>query len=122
MQAMMTELSLYTRWAFASLVYVFIAWTLLIRFVSFSSAQSNGWFFQEFWSRFEDTLCNLLGYFNCAAHLSSLVLLQIFVKMASFISLLLAALAASSSATIENPSVSPRPPMGFNNWARFMCN
>ncbi|KNG86756.1 putative alpha-galactosidase [Aspergillus nomiae NRRL 13137] len=25
-------------------------------------------------------------------------------------------------ASIENPSLLPTPPMGFNNWARFMCD
>ncbi|KAF2178205.1 carbohydrate-binding module family 13 protein [Zopfia rhizophila CBS 207.26] len=29
---------------------------------------------------------------------------------------------AQVSATIQNPAIQPRPPMGFNNWARFMCN
>lgn len=44
------------------------------------------------------------------------------LKMASKLSLMLVAIVATASATIENPKVSPRPPMGFNNWARFMCN
>jgi alpha-galactosidase len=35
---------------------------------------------------------------------------------------MLAALVATASSTIQDPKVSPRPPMGFNNWARFMCN
>ncbi|KAF2116248.1 hypothetical protein BDV96DRAFT_491399 [Lophiotrema nucula] len=39
--------------------------------------------------------------------------------MTSFI---LAALVAYASATVQDPKVSPRPPMGFNNWARFECN
>src|ERR1700761_3100712 len=26
------------------------------------------------------------------------------------------------NATITNPQISPTPPMGFNNWARFECN
>ncbi|KAL1886679.1 hypothetical protein Plec18167_000612 [Paecilomyces lecythidis] len=40
--------------------------------------------------------------------------------------LLAAALSASSilvvRASIENPTLLPTPPMGFNNWARFMCD
>ncbi|KAF2800661.1 carbohydrate-binding module family 13 protein [Melanomma pulvis-pyrius CBS 109.77] len=42
--------------------------------------------------------------------------------MASLISLLFAALTATISASIQDPQISPTPPMGFNNWARFMCN
>ncbi|KAF2733446.1 hypothetical protein EJ04DRAFT_535465 [Polyplosphaeria fusca] len=42
--------------------------------------------------------------------------------MALKVSLILAAWSAAVSATVQNPAVSPRPPMGFNNWARFMCN
>ncbi|KAF2465506.1 putative alpha-galactosidase A [Lindgomyces ingoldianus] len=42
--------------------------------------------------------------------------------MATLTSLLLTALAVSVSATVENPKTQPTPPMGFNNWARFMCN
>ena len=45
-----------------------------------------------------------------------------FRTMASFIASILSALAASVSATVENPKLSPTPPMGFNNWARFECN
>ncbi|KAF2642511.1 alpha-galactosidase extracellular [Massarina eburnea CBS 473.64] len=30
--------------------------------------------------------------------------------------------AALAVATLADPKVSPRPPMGFNNWARFQCN
>ncbi|KAF2267537.1 putative alpha-galactosidase [Lojkania enalia] len=36
--------------------------------------------------------------------------------------MLLTVLAVSTSASVQSPKVSPRPPMGFNNWARFMCN
>ncbi|KAF1950881.1 alpha-galactosidase extracellular [Byssothecium circinans] len=39
--------------------------------------------------------------------------------MATIKHLLHATLAA---AALADPTVSPRPPMGFNNWARFMCN
>lgn len=42
--------------------------------------------------------------------------------MASFVSLFFTSLATLASATVQDPKVSPRPPMGFNNWARFMCN
>jgi len=42
--------------------------------------------------------------------------------MASLTSLFLAALTATASASVQDPKISPRPPMGFNNWARFMCN
>lgn len=35
---------------------------------------------------------------------------------------LLSALAAVVSATVQNPSIAPTPPLGYNNWARFMCN
>ncbi|KAF2203977.1 hypothetical protein GQ43DRAFT_221660 [Delitschia confertaspora ATCC 74209] len=42
--------------------------------------------------------------------------------MAPITTLLLSIFAASVSASIQNPSMSPAPPMGFNNWARFMCN
>ncbi|ORY08538.1 alpha-galactosidase [Clohesyomyces aquaticus] len=42
--------------------------------------------------------------------------------MSALVSLFLAAIAATASATIQNPAIQPRPPMGFNNWARFMCN
>lgn len=42
--------------------------------------------------------------------------------MASFASFLLASMATLASASVQDPQVSPRPPMGFNNWARFMCN
>lgn len=39
-------------------------------------------------------------------------------------SIALAALAAAlpTYASIESPNILPRPPMGFNNWARFMCD
>ncbi|PSN60980.1 alpha-galactosidase agla [Corynespora cassiicola Philippines] len=33
-----------------------------------------------------------------------------------------AAMLGSSIASVQEPTISPRPPMGFNNWARFMCN
>ncbi|KAI5306679.1 hypothetical protein KEM56_007662 [Ascosphaera pollenicola] len=37
--------------------------------------------------------------------------------------LAVACLAASSAhASIEEPKVLPKPPMGFNNWARYQCN
>ncbi|KAF2706338.1 carbohydrate-binding module family 13 protein [Pleomassaria siparia CBS 279.74] len=42
--------------------------------------------------------------------------------MASLVSLLFTGLATTSTASIQNPKISPTPPMGFNNWARFMCN
>jgi alpha-galactosidase len=42
-------------------------------------------------------------------------------NMASITSFLFAAMAATSLASVQSPEVSPRPPMGFNNWARFMC-
>lgn len=35
---------------------------------------------------------------------------------------LFAVMAAKTSASIQDPKVSSRPPMGFNNWARFQCN
>jgi alpha-galactosidase len=41
--------------------------------------------------------------------------------MASLFSLIIAAMVATTSASIQSPHISPRPPMGFNNWARFMC-
>ncbi|KAL1599001.1 hypothetical protein SLS60_008147 [Paraconiothyrium brasiliense] len=31
-------------------------------------------------------------------------------------------MAPSTFASVQDPKISPRPPMGFNNWARFMCN
>ena len=36
--------------------------------------------------------------------------------------LLFIAIASTASASIRDPKIAPRPPMGFNNWARFMCN
>ncbi|KAJ4295227.1 hypothetical protein N0V90_007238 [Kalmusia sp. IMI 367209] len=42
--------------------------------------------------------------------------------MAQLASLFFAALASTASASVQDPKISPRPPMGFNNWARFMCN
>lgn len=35
---------------------------------------------------------------------------------------LFAVMAAIISASTQDPDISPRPPMGFNNWARFQCN
>jgi alpha-galactosidase len=57
-------------------------------------------------------------------NLKSLILISVVPlrKMASLISLLLAAFAATISASIQDPKISPTPPMGFNNWARFQCN
>ncbi|KAJ4360586.1 uncharacterized protein N0V89_001152 [Didymosphaeria variabile] len=43
-------------------------------------------------------------------------------KMASLLSILIAATAPMASASVQDPKISSRPPMGFNNWARFMCN
>jgi alpha-galactosidase len=42
--------------------------------------------------------------------------------MASIIPLLLSAFAASATASVQDPKIAPRPPMGYNNWARFQCN
>lgn len=42
--------------------------------------------------------------------------------MSSLFYLLFAAMSSSVSASVQDPKISPRPPMGFNNWARFMCN
>jgi alpha-galactosidase len=42
--------------------------------------------------------------------------------MASLVPLLVAALTATARASIQDPKISPTPPMGFNNWARFQCN
>jgi alpha-galactosidase len=42
-------------------------------------------------------------------------------KTTSFLASI-AVLLGIANATIKNPSISPTPPMGFNNWARFMCN
>jgi alpha-galactosidase len=42
--------------------------------------------------------------------------------MASLTTLLLSALATTAFSSVQDPKIAPRPPMGFNNWARFMCN
>jgi alpha-galactosidase len=42
--------------------------------------------------------------------------------MATLTSLFLSFLLASVSGTVQDPKIAPRPPMGFNNWARFQCN
>lgn len=42
--------------------------------------------------------------------------------MAALRSAMFAAMASTIAASIQDPEISPRPPMGFNNWARFQCN
>lgn len=54
--------------------------------------------------------------------LAKTVVFKAYSTMASLTSALFAALATLATATVQDPSVSPRPPMGFNNWARFQCN
>lgn len=39
-------------------------------------------------------------------------------KMASTVALILSLWSGQIYASIEDPSISPTPPMGFNNWAR----
>ncbi|KAL5416937.1 hypothetical protein PMIN04_007933 [Paraphaeosphaeria minitans] len=42
--------------------------------------------------------------------------------MSSLLNLFFGAMASTASASVQDPKISPRPPMGFNNWARFQCN
>lgn len=41
--------------------------------------------------------------------------------MSKFAALIVALWSSQVHASIENPSIIPTPPMGFNNWARFEC-
>lgn len=36
--------------------------------------------------------------------------------------LVAASIAIPAQASIQSPNILPRPPMGFNNWARFRCD
>lgn len=99
--------------------FLFPCLVLCLSFIAFFFLRSRGFpIDNDFQLQSESSFLLLKGSRSHPIH----PILDFFRKMASFASLLVSALAASVLATVQDPKVSPRPPMGFNNWARFQCN
>lgn len=71
--------------------------------------------------RFEDTDLDS-NFAGICDHTDEMFSSSIIPATLSAVYICLAAMVSTTFASVQDSSISPRPPMGFNNWARFQCN